>query len=37
MEKIETGEYIKTKDGKIGIFVKYSSRKAESLYKSSAE
>lgn len=37
MEKIETGEYVKTKDGKIGIFVKYSSRKAESLYKSPAD
>lgn len=32
--KIELGEYVRTKDGKIGIFVKYSSRKNESIYKS---
>lgn len=37
MSDIEIGEYVKTKDGKIGTFVKYSSRKAESLYKSPAD
>lgn len=34
MEKIEVGEYVRTKDGKIGIFDRYSSRKEISLYKS---
>lgn len=31
---IEVGEYVKTTDGRIGIFVKYSSRKEDSIYKS---
>lgn len=34
MDKIEMGEYIRTTDGKIGVFVKYSSRKDNSIYKS---
>ena len=34
---IEVGEYVRTTDGKIGTFVRYSSRKAESLYKSPAD
>lgn len=34
MGNIETGEYVRTVDGKIGTFVKYSSRKENSLYKS---
>ena len=34
-DKIEVGEYIRTKDGIIGIFDRYSSRKENSLYKSS--
>lgn len=32
--KIEVGEYVRTKDGKIGIFDRYSLRKENSLYKS---
>ncbi len=31
---IEIGEYVKTKNGEIGIFDRYSSRKENSLYKS---
>ena len=31
---IETGEYVRTKNGKIGVFDRYSSRKENSLYKS---
>lgn len=31
---IEVNEYVRTKDGKIGIFDRYSSRKENSLYKS---
>ena len=34
MKEIEVGEYVRTKDGKIGIFDRYSSRKDNSLYKS---
>ena len=34
MKDIEVGEYVRTKDGKIGIFDRYSSRKENSLYKS---
>lgn len=34
MEEIEVGEHVRTKDGKIGIFDRYSSRKENSLYKS---
>ncbi len=34
MKKIEVGEYVRTKDGKIGIFDRYSLRKENSLYKS---
>ena len=34
MEEIEVGEYVRTKDGKIGKFVKYSSRSDSSYYKS---
>lgn len=34
-DKIEVGEYVRTTDGKIGIFDRYSSRKDDSLYKSS--
>lgn len=34
MKEIEVGEYVRTKDGKIGIFDRYSSRKENSLYKS---
>lgn len=37
MKDIEVGEYVRTADGKIGTFVRYSSRKAESLYKSPAD
>lgn len=33
-DKIETGEYIRTVDGKFGMFDRYSSRKKESYYKS---
>lgn len=33
-EEIGVGEYVRTKDGKIGIFDRYSSRKENSLYKS---
>ena len=33
-EKISVNEYVRTKDGKIGIFDRYSSRKENSLYKS---
>lgn len=32
--EIEVGEYVRTKDGKIGKFVKYSSRSDSSYYKS---
>lgn len=32
--EIEVGEYVRTKDGKIGIFDRYSLRKENSLYKS---
>lgn len=32
--EIEVGEYMRTKDGKIGIFDRYSLRKENSLYKS---
>lgn len=32
--KIDVGEYVRTKDGKIGIFDRYSLRKENSLYKS---
>jgi hypothetical protein len=31
---IEANEYVRTKDGKIGIFDRHSSRKENSLYKS---
>lgn len=34
MKDIEVGEYVRTKDGKIGIFDRYSLRKENSLYKS---
>lgn len=34
MEEIEVNEYVRTKDGIIGIFDRYSSRKENSLYKS---
>lgn len=34
MSEIEVGEYVRTTDGKIGIFDRYSSRKETSLYKS---
>ena len=33
-DKIKVGEYVRTKDGIIGIFDRYSSRKENSLYKS---
>lgn len=33
-DKIEVNEYVRTKDGKIGIFDRYSLRKENSLYKS---
>ena len=36
MRNIEVGEYVRTIDGKIGVFIKYSSRKEDSLYKSPA-
>lgn len=36
MEKINSNEYVRTMDGKIGTFVRYSSRKDDSLYKSPA-
>ena len=32
--EICVGDYVRTKDGKIGIFDRYSSRKENSLYKS---
>lgn len=32
--EIEVNEYVRTKNGKIGIFDRYSSRKENSLYKS---
>lgn len=32
--EIEVGEYVRTKDGKIGIFDRHSLRKENSLYKS---
>lgn len=31
-DKIEIGEYVKTKDGKIGILNKYSTQKESGLY-----
>lgn len=34
MEKVDVGEYVRTKNGIIGIFDRYSSRKENSLYKS---
>lgn len=34
MAEIEVNEYVKTKNGEIGIFDRYSSRKENSLYKS---
>lgn len=34
MGNIETGEYVRIVDGKIGIFDRYSLRKENSLYKS---
>lgn len=34
MEEIEVREYVRTKNGEIGIFDRYSSRKENSLYKS---
>lgn len=34
---IEVGEYVRTADGKIGTFVRYSSRKANSFYKCPAD
>ena len=37
MEDIEVGEYVRTADGKIGTFVRYSSRKANSFYKCPAD
>lgn len=33
-EEIEVNDYVRTKDGKIGIFDRYSLRKENSLYKS---
>ena len=33
-EKIEVGEFVRTVDGKFGIFDRYSSRKEDSIYKS---
>ena len=33
-DKIEVGEYVRTIDGKFGIFDRYSTRKDDSLYKS---
>lgn len=33
MGDINSNEYVRTRDGKIGVFVKYSSRKDDSLYK----
>lgn len=33
-DKIEVNDYVRTKDGKIGIFDRYSLRKENSLYKS---
>ena len=32
--KIEVGEYVRTKDGKIATFDRYSNRKETSIYKS---
>lgn len=34
MGEIEVNEYVRTKNGEIGIFDRYSSRKENSLYKS---
>ena len=34
MDKIEVGEFVRTVDGKFGIFDRYSERKEDSLYKS---
>ena len=36
MGDINSNEYVRTMDGKIGVFVRYSSRKDDSLYKSPA-
>ena len=33
-DKIEIGEYVRTTDGKFGIFDRYSTRKDDSLFKS---
>ena len=33
-DRIEVGEYVRTKNGEIGVFYRYSSRKENSLYKS---
>lgn len=33
-DRIEVGEYVRTKNGEIGVFDRYSSRKENSLYKS---
>ena len=37
MKDIEVGDYVRTADGKIGTFVRYSSRKANSFYKCPAD
>lgn len=37
MTKIKIGEFVRTKDGKIGIFDRYSSRPDNSLYKCPAD
>lgn len=34
MGEMEVNEYVRTKNGEIGIFDRYSSRKENSLYKS---
>lgn len=34
MEEIKGKEYVRTADGKIGVFIRYSSRKDDSIYKS---
>lgn len=31
-DRIEVGEYVRTKNGEIGVFDRYSSRKENSLY-----
>ena len=33
-DKIEVGEYVRTEDGKFGIFDRYSKRNEDSIYKS---